>query len=83
MRNRLANSFETAMNLKVVSLTAVVVAAFAAQALAHHYFAMFDARKTVTLEDTVKEFEWSVRTPSFAPWSTTRGPASRRYGRSS
>jgi Family of unknown function (DUF6152) len=54
MRNRLANSFETAMDLKVVSLTAVVVAAFAAPALAHHSFAMFDARKTVTLEDTVR-----------------------------
>jgi hypothetical protein len=46
------------MNLKVVSLTAVAVAAFAASALAHHSFAMFDAQKTVTLEGTVKEFEW-------------------------
>src|SRR6266850_2802250 len=46
------------MNLKVVSLTAVAVAAFAASALAHHSFAMFDAQKTVVLEGTVKEFEW-------------------------
>ena len=46
------------MNLKVVSLTAVIVAAFAAPTLAHHSFAMFDAEKTVTLQGTVKEFEW-------------------------
>jgi uncharacterized protein DUF6152 len=46
------------MNLKVVSLTAIVAAAFIAPAVAHHSFAMFDAEKTVTLQGTVKEFEW-------------------------
>jgi hypothetical protein len=46
------------MNLKVASVTALVAAAFAAPALAHHSFAMFDADKTVTLSGTVKEFEW-------------------------
>jgi hypothetical protein len=46
------------MNVKVVTLTAVVAAMFTAPALAHHSFAMFDAQKTVTLEGTVKEFEW-------------------------
>ena len=46
------------MNLKVVSLTAVAVAAFTASALAHHSFAMFDQQQTVTLQGTVKEFEW-------------------------
>ena len=46
------------MNWKLVSLTAIVAAAFTASALAHHSFAMFDAQKTVTLEGTVKEFEW-------------------------
>jgi Family of unknown function (DUF6152) len=46
------------MNLKVVSLAALAAAAFAAPALAHHSFAMFDAEKTVTLQGTVKEFEW-------------------------
>jgi len=46
------------MNLKVVSLTAIVAAAFTAPAVAHHSFAMFDAEKTVTLQGTVKEFEW-------------------------
>ena len=46
------------MNLKVVSLAAVATAACAASALAHHSFAMFDAEKTITLQGTVKEFEW-------------------------
>ena len=46
------------MNLKVVSLTAIVAAAFITPAVAHHSFAMFDAEKTVTLQGTVKEFEW-------------------------
>jgi hypothetical protein len=46
------------MNLKAVSLIAIAVAAFAAPAIAHHSFAMFDDTKTVTLSGTVKEFEW-------------------------
>ena len=46
------------MNLKLVSLTAVAVAACTASALAHHSFAMFDAQKTLVLEGTVKQFEW-------------------------
>jgi uncharacterized protein DUF6152 len=47
------------MNPKVVALTAIVVTAFAAPASAHHSFAMFDAESTVTLQGTVKEFEWT------------------------
>jgi hypothetical protein len=47
------------MNLKVASLIAIVVAAFVAPALAHHSFAMFDRDKTVTMQGTVKEFEWT------------------------
>jgi hypothetical protein len=46
------------MNLKVVGLTAVALISFTTLALAHHSFAMFDAEKTVTMEGTVKEFEW-------------------------
>jgi Family of unknown function (DUF6152) len=46
------------MNLKVVGMAAVAVVALTASAVAHHSFAMFDAEKTVTLEGTVKEFEW-------------------------
>jgi hypothetical protein len=47
------------MNLKIVSLTAIALAAYAVPAVAHHSFAMFDRDKTVTLEGTVKEFEWT------------------------
>jgi hypothetical protein len=46
------------MNLKVVGFAALAAAGLAAPALAHHSFAMFDAEKTVTLQGTVKEFEW-------------------------
>jgi hypothetical protein len=45
--------------MKVFSLAAVTVAAFAAPTLGHHSFAMFDADKTITLKGTVKEFEWT------------------------
>ena len=44
--------------MKVVSLTAIAITAFTAPAFAHHSFAMFDAQQTVTLQGTVKEFEW-------------------------
>jgi len=47
------------MNMKVVSLTAVLVAAISVPAVAHHSFAMFDAQKTITLQGTVKELEWT------------------------
>jgi hypothetical protein len=47
------------MNVKALSLAAIAVAAFATPAFAHHSFAMFDAQKTVTLQGTVKEFEWT------------------------
>jgi hypothetical protein len=47
------------MNLKVVGFTVFTAGAFAAPALGHHSFAMFDRDKTVTLQGTVKEFEWT------------------------
>jgi hypothetical protein len=60
MYHWLAKSFgEAPMNLKVVSLTALAVAAFTASAVAHHSFAMFDQQKTLTMQGTVKEFEWT------------------------
>jgi hypothetical protein len=46
------------MNLRLASLTAITAAALAAPTLAHHSFAMYDADKTVTLQGTVKAFEW-------------------------
>jgi hypothetical protein len=47
------------MNLTAVALGACAVATLTAPALAHHSFAMFDAEQTVTLQGTVKEFEWT------------------------
>lgn len=35
------------------------LAVYAVPAVAHHSFAMFDAEKTVTLEGSVKEFQWT------------------------
>jgi hypothetical protein len=35
------------------------LAAYAIPAVAHHSFAMFDAAKTVILEGSVKEFQWT------------------------
>jgi Family of unknown function (DUF6152) len=36
-----------------------VTLAFATPAHAHHSFAMYDSNKTVTVEGTVKEFDWT------------------------
>jgi len=47
------------MHFRTVSLVGVTAVAFAAPAFAHHSFAMFDAQKTVTMQGTVKEFEWT------------------------
>ena len=47
------------MNMKLVSLSVVIASAIAVPAVAHHSFAMFDAQKTVSLEGTVKELEWT------------------------
>ena len=44
---------------KVPAAGLVLAALIAGPALAHHSFAMFDPSKTVTLNGTVKEFEWS------------------------
>jgi Family of unknown function (DUF6152) len=37
----------------------VTLGVYAIPAVAHHSFAMFDAAKTVTLEGSVKEFQWT------------------------
>ena len=47
------------MTFKTASLAAIALSAFMAPAMAHHSFAMFDATKTITLQGTVKEFEWT------------------------
>jgi hypothetical protein len=40
-------------------MTSLAVAMFAMPASAHHSFAMFDAEKSITIEGTVKEFQWT------------------------
>jgi hypothetical protein len=47
------------MNFKALTAIACFSAAFAAPALGHHSFSMFDQEKTVTLKGTVKSFEWA------------------------
>lgn len=42
-----------------VAMTLVVASALAATAQAHHSFSMFDLTKSVTIEGTVKTFEWT------------------------
>jgi hypothetical protein len=39
----------------------VAIAAAAIPAFAHHFFAMFDTETKMTLEDTVKQFQWAKR----------------------
>jgi hypothetical protein len=50
---------EEPMTFRALSLSAICVVALAAPAFAHHSFAMFDAAKNVTVQGTVKEFEWT------------------------
>ena len=47
------------MKSRYLALGCVAAFILAAPALAHHSFAMFDADKTVELEGTVKEFQWT------------------------
>ena len=47
------------MKLSTLMLAGAAVAMSASAALAHHSFAMFDAEKTVKLDGTVKEFQWT------------------------
>src|SRR5689334_24833317 len=42
----------------ISGLVALACALLAPPAMAHHSFAMFDTKKTVTLKGTVKEFQW-------------------------
>ena len=47
------------MNFKALGLAGIAVAMYAIPVVAHHSFAMFDAGKIMTLEGTVKEFQWT------------------------
>ena len=44
---------------KMTRVAAVVLALGAVPAAAHHSFAIFDNQKNVTVEGTVKEFQWT------------------------
>jgi len=46
------------MKVKPLGLAVIAGALFAIPAFAHHSFAMFDGDKKVTLEGTVKAFQW-------------------------
>ena len=46
------------MKLKLATVIGII-AVFAAQAAAHHSFAMFDKEKVVTVSGTLKSFEWA------------------------
>jgi hypothetical protein len=45
--------------MRTILAAGVATSLIVLPALAHHSFAMFDATKTVTLEGTVKSFEWT------------------------
>lgn len=47
------------MIVRSVAIAGIAVALLAAPANAHHSFAMFDATKNLTLEGTVKGFDWT------------------------
>jgi hypothetical protein len=50
---------ETPMKFKALGLAGMALAMYSIPAFAHHSFAMFDADKKMTLEGTIKEFQWT------------------------
>ena len=44
---------------RTILFAGIAASLIAAPAFAHHSFAMFDASKTITLNGTVKSFEWT------------------------
>lgn len=57
---------------------ASVLGAVAAPALAHHSFAMFNQREIMTLEGTVREFQWT-NPHAFIEIETRQGNATRTW----
>jgi len=47
------------MKFRILGLVAAALAMSAIPATAHHSFAMFDAAQKMTLQGTVKEFQWT------------------------
>src|SRR5258707_5384249 len=50
---------ESPMKFKALGLAGIAIAMYTIPAFAHHSFAMFDADKKMTLEGTIKEFQWT------------------------
>ena len=48
----------TTLRKGAICAAVLAAATFAAPALAHHSFAMFDSDKTVAIKGTIKEFQW-------------------------
>jgi len=51
------------MKSSVLGFAAIAFALSAVPVFAHHSFAMFDRTQTLTLEGTVKEFQWTNPMP--------------------
>ena len=48
------------MKVRALAVAGIAtMAVYAIPAVAHHSFAMFDASKTMTLEGSIKEFQWT------------------------
>ena len=47
------------MKIRALGIAGAILSLLAAPAFAHHSFAMFDATKDMTLQGTVKSFEWT------------------------
>ena len=47
------------MTAKLVVFAGALALAAATPALAHHSFAMFDSQKEITIDGTIKEFQWT------------------------
>jgi Family of unknown function (DUF6152) len=46
-------------NLGARNLARILLVALSSSAWAHHSFAMFDTQQTITLDGTLKEFQWT------------------------
>src|SRR5262249_29505940 len=55
---RLSHGMERIMTRKAFGLAGIAAALFAAPAVAHHAFAMFDQSKVLYMSGTVKQFEF-------------------------
>ena len=47
------------MTFKIAVSSAIILAAISVPLQAHHSFAMFDQEKNITVQGTLKEFEWT------------------------